>query len=108
MRELGVVFFLDAQLDGRSSTALIVQGDPSRQDDTGQGQKQNVGATRSSNAAGRRRGTNGQEEVWAQVRSSPQGEQAEPPPQEHRNKPSCCADLACGGGETEWDILKVG
>ena len=34
------------------------------------------------------------EEVWAQVRNSPQSEQAGPPPKEHRNEPSCNADLA--------------
>ena len=39
---------------------------------------------------------------------SPQGERAEPPPEEHRNKPSCNAVLAGCGSETEWEVLQVG
>ena len=54
------------------------------------------------------RGASGQEEVWAQARSSLQREQAEPPPEGHRNEPSCNADLPGGRSETEWEILKVG
>ena len=71
--------------------------------DTAQGQKQNVGRVTRLAA----RDVSGQEEVWAQVRNSWQGEQAQPRPKEHRNESSCNADLAGCRGRTESEISKV-
>ena len=67
-------------------------------EDTAKGRNQNVGVTRSS----------GQEEVRAHAGSSPQSEQAEPPPKLQSNELSCNTDLAGCGSETELGYLKVG
>ena len=73
-------------------------------ENTAKGQK--VEAIRLSNVAGRKSGASGQD--WTQIRNSMSGKPDEPPPKEHRNTPSSHADPAGRGGETEWDIPKVG
>ena len=72
-------------------------------------------ANRMTTAMGKRGGSNRVEKTWlaareesSQNRSSPRDETAEAPPKKHRDKPSSHTNWAGGGGETEWDITKVG
>ena len=107
-RDTPLVTVVDRMNQPKHSVILrrSVQGDPEHTRETlRKDKKQHVGAT------GRKRSaewTGGS--LWAQVRSSPQGEeeQTEPPQKEHRHKLSCNADLVGCGSETEWEILKVG